>query len=286
MDIGTAKLTARRAGRRPAPPARRLAGHRTAASAVYQRLCRGVLDDLLGRADRRCWSAAPGCTCGRCSTTCEFPGTDPAVRARLEAASLPSRRRARCTRGWPRSTRPRRERMEPTQRPPDRARAGGRRADRRRCPGRSRPTTASTTTVQVGLDRDDLAERVAVRVDRMWAPGLVEEVAGLADAGLRDGVTAGRALGYAQALGAARRPADEVQAQERPSSPPAGSSAASAAGSAATPGCAGWTGTGPSWRRHSRWSPADPGHRVITSGHPGCCQDHLPTADGRRELRP
>jgi tRNA dimethylallyltransferase len=56
--------------------------------------------------------------------------------------------------------------------------------------------------VALGLDRDpaDLDERVARRVDRMWAAGLVAEVEALAADGLRDGPTASRALGYAQVL--------------------------------------------------------------------------------------
>jgi tRNA dimethylallyltransferase len=53
-------------------------------------------------------------------------------------------------------------------------------------------------TVYLGIDRPDLRERVALRVDRMWEQGLLAEVAGLE--GLREGVTASRALGYAQAL--------------------------------------------------------------------------------------
>lgn len=57
-------------------------------------------------------------------------------------------------------------------------------------------------SVVVGLDRapDELDERVAVRVDRMWAAGFVDEVAALAADGLREGPTASRALGYAQVL--------------------------------------------------------------------------------------
>ena len=57
-------------------------------------------------------------------------------------------------------------------------------------------------TVTVGLDTDpaDLDERVAVRVDRMWTAGFVDEVAALAADGLREGRTASRALGYAQVL--------------------------------------------------------------------------------------
>jgi tRNA dimethylallyltransferase len=56
--------------------------------------------------------------------------------------------------------------------------------------------------VVVGLDRDaaELDERVAQRVARMWARGFVDEVAALAADGLREGPTASRALGYAQVL--------------------------------------------------------------------------------------
>jgi tRNA dimethylallyltransferase len=56
--------------------------------------------------------------------------------------------------------------------------------------------------VAVGLDREPavLDERVAARVDRMWAAGFVEEVTALAADGLREGPTASRALGYAQVL--------------------------------------------------------------------------------------
>jgi tRNA dimethylallyltransferase len=56
--------------------------------------------------------------------------------------------------------------------------------------------------VVVGLDREpaELDDRIALRVDRMWAGGFVEEVATLAADGLREGPTASRALGYAQVL--------------------------------------------------------------------------------------
>jgi len=57
-------------------------------------------------------------------------------------------------------------------------------------------------TVQIGLDvpREILDQRIDLRVDRMWEQGLVDEVAALDAQGLRDGVTASRALGYSQAL--------------------------------------------------------------------------------------
>jgi tRNA dimethylallyltransferase len=55
-------------------------------------------------------------------------------------------------------------------------------------------------SVQIGLDRDDLDDRVDVRVHRMMAQGFVDEVRSLLPKGLRASPTAGKALGYAQLL--------------------------------------------------------------------------------------
>ncbi|PJK19006.1 tRNA (adenosine(37)-N6)-dimethylallyltransferase MiaA [Mycolicibacterium goodii] len=57
-------------------------------------------------------------------------------------------------------------------------------------------------TAIIGLDWDTavLDERLAQRTDKMFDDGLVREVRGLLRCGLRDGVTAVRALGYAQVL--------------------------------------------------------------------------------------
>jgi len=57
-------------------------------------------------------------------------------------------------------------------------------------------------TVIIGLDCDTelLDERLARRTEAMFAQGLIGEVVALLDRGLRDGVTASRALGYAQVL--------------------------------------------------------------------------------------
>ncbi len=56
----------------------------------------------------------------------------------------------------------------------------------------------------VGLDRAtaDLDARLAQRTEAMFGDGLVEEVRALTRRGLREGVTASRALGYAQVLAA------------------------------------------------------------------------------------
>ena len=55
-------------------------------------------------------------------------------------------------------------------------------------------------SVQIGVDRADLDERVALRVRRMMQQGLLDEVRALLPLGLRASPTAGKALGYAQLL--------------------------------------------------------------------------------------
>jgi tRNA dimethylallyltransferase len=71
--------------------------------------------------------------------------------------------------------------------------------------------------VQLGLrvDRGELDRRIAERTARMWREGLVDEVATLERAGLREGRTASRALGYAQVLRflAGEYDEDEARAQ-------------------------------------------------------------------------
>jgi len=59
-------------------------------------------------------------------------------------------------------------------------------------------------TIIVGLDWDTtlLDERLALRTQKMFDDGLVDEVVALQGQGLRRGVTASRALGYAQVLDA------------------------------------------------------------------------------------
>jgi tRNA dimethylallyltransferase len=56
--------------------------------------------------------------------------------------------------------------------------------------------------VQIGLTlaRPELDQRIAARVDAMWQAGLDAEVRALVQAGLRDGPTASRAIGYQQLL--------------------------------------------------------------------------------------
>jgi tRNA dimethylallyltransferase len=55
-------------------------------------------------------------------------------------------------------------------------------------------------TLGLRLEREILTPRLDTRVEGMWAAGLVEEVEALRPLGLETGVTARRAIGYAQAL--------------------------------------------------------------------------------------
>jgi tRNA dimethylallyltransferase len=57
-----------------------------------------------------------------------------------------------------------------------------------------------TTLLGVHVDRSELVGRLDQRVERMWADGLLDEVRTLRERGLEQGPTAGRAIGYAQAI--------------------------------------------------------------------------------------
>ncbi len=201
MDVGTAKLS---------PAERGGVTHHlldvwdvteAASAADYQVRARAVIDELRAAGRTPVLVGGSGLYVRAALDHLEFPGTDPAVRARLEAeldevgpgalhrrlsdvdpaaglAILPSNGR-RLVRAL--------EVIEIT----------------------GAPFTATLPqqrdvypSVQVGLDvpRPVLDERIDARVDRMWEAGLVEEVRRLVELGLRQGRTASRALGYAQVL--------------------------------------------------------------------------------------
>lgn len=58
----------------------------------------------------------------------------------------------------------------------------------------------ATRILGVHVDRSELVERLDRRAEKMWASGMLEEVEHLRQQGLEEGVTARRAIGYAQAL--------------------------------------------------------------------------------------
>lgn len=199
MDIGTAKLTV---AEREGVPHHLLdiwPVTMTAAVAEYQTLARAEIDRILDRGRVPLLVGGSGLYIRAVLEEFEFPGTDPEVRARLEAelaAGGPAPLHERL-RGWDPVAA---EKILPS---------NGRRIVRALevIELTGKPFTASLpaptphySSVQIGVDRDpaELDARIAERVDRMWAAGLVDEVRGLD--GLRDGRTAGRALGYQQAL--------------------------------------------------------------------------------------
>jgi len=201
MDIGTAKLTvAERGG---------VSHHLldvwdvtiTANVADYQRLARHAFADITARGRTPVLAGGSGLYVRAALDDLDFPGTDGAVRARLEqelAEVGPAALHARLTEVDPAAA----ARILPS---------NGRRLVRAlevvELTGgpflatlpEPRPVVPA---VHVGLavDRPTLDERIAARVERMWAKGFVGEVRRLVARGLREGRTASRALGYAQVL--------------------------------------------------------------------------------------
>ena len=212
MDVGTAKLTV--AERRGVP--HHLLDvwdvRRTATAAAYQQLARAAIDDLLARDVTPVLVGGSGLYLRAALDDLEFPGTDPELRAQLEAdleCDGPLALHARLASLDPKAA----ERMEPT---------NGRRVVRAlevvlltgSMPGEMTSYGEHYPTTYLGLDRPDLAERTDRRVDRMWEQGLVDEVRALVADGLREGVTASRALGYAQVLAMLDGDLDETRARE------------------------------------------------------------------------
>ena len=70
---------------------------------------------------------------------------------------------------------------------------------------------------QFGLDQNRavLDARINERVEAMWREGLVEEVQNLLEEGLRDGVTAIRAIGYRQVVDFLDGVSSEEEAREQ-----------------------------------------------------------------------
>ncbi|NUS17328.1 MAG: tRNA (adenosine(37)-N6)-dimethylallyltransferase MiaA [Streptomyces sp.] len=206
MDIGTAKLSP--ADRQGVPHHLLDIWDVTQAANVadYQRLARAEIARLHAAGRVPVLVGGSGLYVRAAIDPLEFPGTDAAVRARLEA-ELESR--------GPGALHARLAAVDPAAAQlilPSNGRRIVRALEVVEITGR--PFTASLPeaeamesvydTVQVGVDvpRPVLDERITRRVDRMWAAGLVAEVRALEAAGLREGRTASRALGYQQVLAA------------------------------------------------------------------------------------
>lgn len=197
MDIGTAKLDLEE--RRGVP-------HHlldiwevtvTASVADYQRLVRPLLESITVPV----LVGGSGLYVRAAIDDLEFPGTDPEIRARLEAELAEV---------GPEPLFERLKVLDPVAAEsilPSNGRRIVRALEVIEFSGRPFSATlpsydALYPNVQIGVQvpRPVLDERIALRVERMWAAGLVEEVRVLLGQGLAEGRTASRALGYAQVL--------------------------------------------------------------------------------------
>ena len=201
MDIGTAKV--------PLEERRGIAHHQfdvldvaqEASVAAYQREARLDMADIRVRGHRPILVGGSGLYVRAALDHLEIPPTDPVVRGRLQDELA----RVGITAMFARLN----------QSDPVAAQALSPNNDRRvlraleviELTGRPFSATLPTReyelpTITIGLlvPRPELNERIATRVRKMWADGLLDEVRQLDAAGLREGKTAAKALGYRQAL--------------------------------------------------------------------------------------
>lgn len=200
MDIGTAKL--------PIADRRGIRHHlidvldprQEASVADYQRDARSAIEEIEARGAVPILVGGSGLYVSSVIQAFEFPGTDAAVRSRLEAElaeagpgvlhrRLAERDQAAAASIGPANGRRLVRALEVIELTGEPFGAG--------LPEDAEPWRRATI---LGLEapREVLVPRLDARVETMWRQGLVAEAAGLAERGL--GVTASRAIGYAQAL--------------------------------------------------------------------------------------
>lgn len=204
MDIGTAKAT---------PEERRGVPHHlldvldvteTASVAAYQRDAHRRIEELLDAGRVPILAGGSGLYVQAVLDDLKFPGTDPDVRARLTAEADEigvAAMHARLTELDP---------IAATAILPTNGRRIVRALEVIEITGEPfsanlpKPGPARYDTVLIGIDREpaELDARVDRRVELMFEAGLVDEVRTLLGHGLRDGLTASRALGYQQVIAA------------------------------------------------------------------------------------
>ncbi|GAB2821080.1 tRNA (adenosine(37)-N6)-dimethylallyltransferase MiaA [Alpinimonas psychrophila] len=203
MNIGTAKLTLAEREGVPHHLLDVLEVREEAAVAQYQRLARDTIDAIIGRGAVPILVGGSGLYVSSVLFDFDFPGHDDAVRARLEAElaelgpgilyrrlkELAPAAAERIDEKNPRRIVRALEVLEVTG---DTAALGTLPAK----PVYWRPAVI----FGLAAERAALVERLDSRVKKMWAAGLVAEADALREHGLEDGVTARRAIGYAQAL--------------------------------------------------------------------------------------
>lgn len=199
MDIGTAKLPPEERDGVPHHLLDVLDIHEEASVAAFQRDARRCAEQIRERGRVPVLVGGSGLYVRAALDAIEFPGTDPVTRARREE-QLRREGRSVLLREL--------ARVDPE--------SAARVKDDRRLVRAlevhdltGRPFTSFMPqrryvrpTVQIGLamDRNELNDRLARRVDLMLERGWLDEVKALAARGLRESPTAGRALGYPQLL--------------------------------------------------------------------------------------
>lgn len=201
MDIGTAKVSPEQQAEVPHHLLDILEVTQDASVSEYQRTARALIDEIHERGRTPIIVGGSGLYVRAATDVMDFPGTDPAMRARLEAIAEA---------GALHDMHAMLEELDP------KAASTIKLTDARRIV-RALEVIALTgdtfsselpeytyymPTIQVGLaqDRETLHQRIADRVHLMWDAGWVDEVRTLLDQGLRDGKTARHAIGYAQII--------------------------------------------------------------------------------------
>lgn len=216
MDIGTAKVPL--AERRGIPHHQLdvLEVTQEASVAAYQMAARADIAAIQERGHHPVLAGGSGLYVRAALDVLDIPPTDAAVRARLEAEADAVGAAA---------SHARLEALDPVAAQamePGNVRRIVRALEVIELTGRPFSATMPTRTyvqptVVVGLrvPRARLDERIAARVRGMWEQGLLREVRHLESVGLREGRTASRALGYAQALAELDGILTTAQAQEQ-----------------------------------------------------------------------
>jgi len=203
MDIGTAKLPVAERRGIPHHLLDVLDVRDEATVARYQPRARAAVEEIRGRKAVPILVGGSGLYVSSVIFDFRFPGTDPVVRSRLEAD---------LEQLGPGALYRRLASVDPTAAERIGA-SNGRRLVRAleiveitgEPHAASLPETPTpwTDIVVIGLraPREELTARLDARVTRMWSDGLIDEVERLVPLGIESGVTASRAIGYAQALG-------------------------------------------------------------------------------------
>lgn len=203
MDIGTAKLSLTERGGIPHHLLDALTVRQDSTVAWYQEAARTVIDQIHQRGKDAIIVGGTGLYIKAIVDDLNFPDTDPVIRSRLELEAIEHGAAMLFERL---------EKLDPA------AALAIDRANTRRIVRAlevieitGQPFTANLPreessrypdAIHFGLsqDRESLDIRVSNRVDTMWEAGLIAEVESLVLTGLREGVNAQKALGYAQVL--------------------------------------------------------------------------------------